>query len=96
VLARLRGAELAPPPGTTAIGALLRHVTGEAHPKDYEYQPTNVVFALFEPLVERHRKQERKARMVARARRDLALWAAEQRIPLGSEPAAPMATEVRA
>ena len=87
VFARLHGSALAPPPGTTAIGALLRHVTGEAHPDDYEYQPTNVVFALFPPLPERHRKQERKPRMVARARRDLAVWAAEQGIALQPEPA---------
>ncbi|HEY6051184.1 MAG TPA: methylenetetrahydrofolate--tRNA-(uracil(54)-C(5))-methyltransferase (FADH(2)-oxidizing) TrmFO [Thermoanaerobaculia bacterium] len=76
VLARLRGGAFAPPPATTAMGALLRHVTGEAHPADYEYQPTNVVYALFPPLQERHRKQERKARMLARARHDLEAWAA--------------------
>src|SRR5438874_8578557 len=50
VLARLRGERFEPPPATSAMGALLRHVTGEAHPQDYEYQPTNVVFALFPPL----------------------------------------------
>jgi methylenetetrahydrofolate--tRNA-(uracil-5-)-methyltransferase len=86
VLARLRGAEFAPPPGTTALGALLRHVTGEAHPPGYAYQPTNVVFALFPPLDERHKKHERKARMLARARRDLAGWAHAQGIPLAPEP----------
>jgi methylenetetrahydrofolate--tRNA-(uracil-5-)-methyltransferase len=95
ILARLGGTELAPPPGTTAIGALLRHVSGEAHPEDYDYQPTNVVFALFEPLAERHRKSERKPRMVARARRDLAVWAAEQGIPLGPEPATWTSDELR-
>src|SRR5205823_6694213 len=84
-LARLRGQEFQAPPGTTAIGALLRHVSGEAHPEGYEYQPTNVVYALFPPLTERHRKHERKERMLARARRDLAAWAAEQGIALGPE-----------
>src|SRR5438105_10332292 len=90
VLARLRGSELSPPPGTTAIGALLRHVTGEAHPEDYEYQPTNVVFALFPPLPQRHRKDQRKALLLQRARRDLLDWAARQGIPLGpaAEPCA--------
>ncbi len=68
ILARLQGWQLLPPPGTTAIGALLRHVTGEAHPPDYDYQPTNVVHALFPPLDERHRKHERKQRLMARAR----------------------------
>lgn len=86
VLGRLRAAEFVPPPATTAVGALLRHVTGEAHPQGYEYQPTNVVYALFPPLPDRHRKQERKERLLSRARRDLAAWALEQRIPLGPEP----------
>jgi len=95
ILARLRGTELSPPPGTTAIGALLRHVTGEAHPDDYEYQPTNVVFALFPPLPDPHRKHERKPRMVARARRDLATWAAEQGIALRPEPAPWASNELR-
>jgi methylenetetrahydrofolate--tRNA-(uracil-5-)-methyltransferase len=86
VLARLRGATFAFPPATTALGALHRHVTGEAHPPDYEYQPTNVVYALFPPLGERHKKQERKARLLARARRDLAAWAQEQGEPLSAPP----------
>ncbi|MGZ6143917.1 MAG: methylenetetrahydrofolate--tRNA-(uracil(54)-C(5))-methyltransferase (FADH(2)-oxidizing) TrmFO, partial [Myxococcales bacterium] len=86
VLARLSAREFAPPPGTTAIGALLRHVTGEAHPADYDYQPTNVVYALFPPLAERHKKQERKARMLARARRDLAAWALAENVALAPEP----------
>ncbi len=85
-LARVRGGAFVPPPGTTALGALLRHVTGEAHPEGYEYQPTNVVFALFPPLEERHRKHERKARLLARARRDLAEWARAQGVPLLPEP----------
>ena len=95
VLARLRGTEFVPPPGTTAIGALLRHVSGEAHPDDYEYQPTNVVYALFPPLAERHKKQERKPRLLARARRELAVWAAQQRVPLGPEPATGSSNELR-
>ncbi|TMA29464.1 MAG: methylenetetrahydrofolate--tRNA-(uracil(54)-C(5))-methyltransferase (FADH(2)-oxidizing) TrmFO [Deltaproteobacteria bacterium] len=87
VLARLRWEEFVPPPGTTALGALLRHVTGEAHPEDYQYQPTNVVYALFPPLAERVRKADRKPQMLARARRDLAAWAREQGMTLGPEPA---------
>src|SRR5207244_456811 len=80
VLARLRSGEFAIPPATTAMGALLRHVTGEAHPPGYDYQPTNVVYALFPPLAERHKKAERKARMLARARRDLTSWADAQAV----------------
>jgi methylenetetrahydrofolate--tRNA-(uracil-5-)-methyltransferase len=86
VLARIRGERFEPPPGTTAMGALLRHVTGEAHPEGYEYQPTNVVFALFPPLSEPHRKHERKSRLLARARRDLATWSQAVAIPLLPEP----------
>jgi methylenetetrahydrofolate--tRNA-(uracil-5-)-methyltransferase len=95
VLARLQGTEFVPPPGTTAVGALLRHVSGEAHPKGYDYQPTNVVHALFEPLPERHRKQERKARLLARARRDLAAWAARTGVALAPEPASWPSSELR-
>ena len=86
VLARLREQQFTPPPATTAMGALLRHVTGEAHPEGYDYQPTNVVYALFPPLAEKHKKTERKSRMLARARRDLAAWALEQNIALEPEP----------
>ena len=86
VLARLASREFLPPPPTTAVGALLRHVTGEAHPAGYDYQPTNVVYALFPPLAERHKKQERKARMLARARRDLAAWALAENVALAPEP----------
>jgi methylenetetrahydrofolate--tRNA-(uracil-5-)-methyltransferase len=95
VLARLRAAQLVPPPATTAIGALLRHVTGEAHPEGYEYQPTNVVFALFPPLAERHRKSERKERMLARARRDLASWALQAGVALAPEPPCSRPAEMR-
>jgi len=87
LLARLRGQQFVPPPATTALGALLRHVSGEAHPEGYDYQPSNVIYALFPPLLERHKKTERKARMLLRARRDLAAWALSQGAPLGPEPA---------
>jgi methylenetetrahydrofolate--tRNA-(uracil-5-)-methyltransferase len=86
VLARLRGETFEAPPATTALGALLRHVTGEAHPPDYDYQPTNVIYALFPPLEGRHKKQERKPRMLARARRDLTVWAASRGIALAPPP----------
>jgi methylenetetrahydrofolate--tRNA-(uracil-5-)-methyltransferase len=88
LLARLGGAPFVPPPATTALGALLRHVSGEAHPDGYDYQPSNVVYALFPPLAERHKKTERKARLLERARRDLAGWAACQGLSLGPAPPA--------
>ncbi len=75
VHARLTGGTFAPPPGTTAMGALYRHVTGEAHPEGYTYQPTNVVFALFPPVEGRHKKSERRTLYSKRAVRDFEAWA---------------------
>jgi methylenetetrahydrofolate--tRNA-(uracil-5-)-methyltransferase len=52
--AQTRGASLAPPPPTTALGALLGHITGghietvDAGPRSF--QPMNVNFGLFPPL----------------------------------------------
>jgi methylenetetrahydrofolate--tRNA-(uracil-5-)-methyltransferase len=75
VLDRLAGRPFRPPPAATALGALHRHVTGEAHPPGTPYQPTNVVFALFPALPGRHRgKEDRKAAYAARARTDLLEW----------------------
>jgi methylenetetrahydrofolate--tRNA-(uracil-5-)-methyltransferase len=75
VLDRLAGRPFRPPPPATAIGALYRHVTGAAHPPGADYQPTNVVFALFPPLEGRHRgKAARKGAHLERARRELAPW----------------------
>src|SRR5512137_1197169 len=75
VLDRLAGREFRPPPATTALGALHRHVTGVAHPEGLGFQPSNVVFALFPPLDGRRRgKGERKKAYAERARRDLPEW----------------------
>jgi len=75
VEAERRGAEPVPPPVTTAMGALLGHITGGAEAKGF--QPMNVNFGLFPPLVPPPlRKEERKPAMVARARADLAGWKA--------------------
>ncbi|MBS2025277.1 MAG: methylenetetrahydrofolate--tRNA-(uracil(54)-C(5))-methyltransferase (FADH(2)-oxidizing) TrmFO [Deltaproteobacteria bacterium] len=76
ILARLEGRQLADPPGTTALGALVRHVTGAAHPEGHDYQPSNVIYALFEPLVGRHKKHDRKTKMMERARVALQQWGA--------------------
>jgi methylenetetrahydrofolate--tRNA-(uracil-5-)-methyltransferase len=75
ILDRLAERPFRPPPAATAIGALHRHLTGAAHPLDYEYQPTNVVFALFPTLVGRHRgKAARKEAHAERARKELVPW----------------------
>ena len=76
------GRTLAPPPPTTAHGAILAHVTGGAHAETF--QPMNVNFGLFPPLHEeagpaagrRLGKRERKPAMARRALDDLAPWAA--------------------
>lgn len=82
VLARLRGAPFDPPPPTTAMGALVAHVTGAAHPPGYDYQPSNVTFGLFPPLAEAVKKHDRRAKVLQRARADFAAW-------LTKNPAAP-------
>ncbi len=75
VLDRLAGRSFVPPPPATAMGALHRHLTGAAHPPGADYQPTNVVFALFPPLEGRHRgKAARKSAHAERARRELTAW----------------------
>lgn len=75
ILDRLAGRAFRPPPAATAIGALHRHLTGAAHPLDYEYQPTNVVYALFPTLVGKHRgKAARKEAHAERARKELVPW----------------------
>jgi methylenetetrahydrofolate--tRNA-(uracil-5-)-methyltransferase len=75
ILDRLAGRDFRPPPDATAMGALHRHLTGAAHPPGYDYQPSNVVFALFPELTGRHRgKAARKEAHVARARKEIEPW----------------------
>jgi methylenetetrahydrofolate--tRNA-(uracil-5-)-methyltransferase len=84
------GRNLALPPPTTAIGALLNHITGghiesiDAGPRSF--QPMNVNFGLFPPIVEPRvheagkrlggpeRGLARKRALSARAQQDLAEW----------------------
>jgi len=77
--AERQGRPLAAPPATTALGALLGHITGGADAGTF--QPMNVNFGLFPPLPEaldrRGRPLKGKARrpaMVARARQQLGDW----------------------
>ncbi|MCK6453204.1 MAG: methylenetetrahydrofolate--tRNA-(uracil(54)-C(5))-methyltransferase (FADH(2)-oxidizing) TrmFO [Alphaproteobacteria bacterium] len=83
---RLGRAPQAPPP-TTALGALLNHITGghigaqiEAGPRSF--QPMNVNFGLFPPMDAdaRRKKADRKPALAARALDDLDRW-------LGRKPA---------
>jgi len=70
--AELQGETLIPPPLTTALGALLGHITGGADADSY--QPMNVNFGLFPPIEGRMKKANRKHAYTARARDDLAAW----------------------
>jgi methylenetetrahydrofolate--tRNA-(uracil-5-)-methyltransferase len=72
--AELAGRHMSPPPPETALGALLRHITGEAEADSY--QPMNVNFGLFPPIEGRSKKADRKKMYTARARAALADWLA--------------------
>ncbi len=73
-VAELSGTNLAAPPPTTALGALLAHITGGADATTY--QPMNINFGLFPPLhlEGKSKKADRKRLYAARARADLAQW----------------------
>ena len=66
------GRIFAPPPPTTALGALLGHITGGAEAD--LFQPMNVNFGLLPPLAERKRGRERKRAYCSRALIDLDRW----------------------
>ena len=70
--ADLTGQPWTPPPRTTALGALLSHVTGDAVAETY--QPMNVNFGLFPPLPADVKKKARKAAYTDRAKADLGVW----------------------
>ena len=74
VHARLTQTPFVPPPPTSAMGSLYRHVTGEAHPEGYVYQPTNVIFGLFPPLPGRVKKLDKRTKYAERARADFDAW----------------------
>lgn len=73
--ADLTGRAWTPPPRTTALGALLSHVTGDAHADSF--QPMNVNFGLFPPPDGTVKKKLRKEAYTNRAKADLAEWMAE-------------------
>ncbi|MFL2771462.1 MAG: methylenetetrahydrofolate--tRNA-(uracil(54)-C(5))-methyltransferase (FADH(2)-oxidizing) TrmFO [Rhodospirillaceae bacterium] len=72
------------PPKTTALGALLSHITSDAH--SHSYQPMNVNFGLFPDLLGDDGKQDngrrlkgrdRKRGYTQRAARDFQIWLEE-------------------
>jgi methylenetetrahydrofolate--tRNA-(uracil-5-)-methyltransferase len=69
---RLGSGPSAPPP-TTALGALLRHITGDADTASF--QPMNINFGLFPPLSpDPGRHADRKPLLARRALADLDAW----------------------
>jgi methylenetetrahydrofolate--tRNA-(uracil-5-)-methyltransferase len=72
--AELHGEALAAPPLTTALGALLGHITGGAEAETY--QPMNVNFGLFPPIEGKRKKADRKKAYTERAATDLEAWRA--------------------
>jgi methylenetetrahydrofolate--tRNA-(uracil-5-)-methyltransferase len=81
------GTTLAPPPETTALGALIRHVTGgHLDAGKGSFQPMNVNFGLFPPITQptqdsdgnrirgKAKTPARKTAMSERALLDLAGW----------------------
>ncbi len=75
----LAGERWESPPRTTALGALLAHITGDADAETY--QPMNVNFGLFPPLPEVSKKARKEA-YTDRAKADLGEWiAAREALP---------------
>ena len=68
---RLGGTQTSPPP-TTAMGALLGHITGGADATTF--QPMNINFGLFPPIAGSFKGKERKQAMAVRALRDFDEW----------------------
>jgi methylenetetrahydrofolate--tRNA-(uracil-5-)-methyltransferase len=84
--AQAKGASIDAPPVTTAMGALLNHITGGADAETF--QPMNVNFGLFPPLsgdIVDHRGRpvrgaDKKKELSRRALADMANWLAPQKI----------------
>jgi methylenetetrahydrofolate--tRNA-(uracil-5-)-methyltransferase len=70
--AELLGDTMTSPPLTTSLGALLNHITVGADAATY--QPMNVNFGLFPPLMEKVKKADRKRGYTERAASDFQVW----------------------
>lgn len=69
--AELAGESWTPPPPTSAMGALLSHISGDAEAATY--QPMNVNFGLFPPMHD-IRKKQRKEAYTSRGKADFGMW----------------------
>jgi methylenetetrahydrofolate--tRNA-(uracil-5-)-methyltransferase len=76
--AELGGGTPSAPPLTTAMGALLNHITGGADASTF--QPMNVNFGLFPPIDGSFRGKERKQALAARALLDFDRWLGPARL----------------
>ena len=94
------GIALTPPPATTALGALIGHITGGHLLEGKTFQPMNVNFGLFPPPDEgsvatkdengkrlrgKAKGRAKKAAQAARALRDINGWAARACVPVAAE-----------
>ena len=66
------GQTMTAPPRTTALGALLAHITGNADAETF--QPMNVNFGLFPPITDGRGGRDRKLLYTQRAKQDIAGW----------------------
>lgn len=80
--ASLAGKEMDIPPSTTALGALLSHITQNAEAASF--QPMNVNFGLFPSLKQRVKKKERKAAYAKRALEDMKTWLGDKAATVSS------------
>jgi methylenetetrahydrofolate--tRNA-(uracil-5-)-methyltransferase len=60
------------PPATTAMGAIIAHITGGADSETF--QPMNVNFGLFPDIETKERGREKKKALSQRALFDLGKW----------------------
>ena len=67
-----KGKTLPALPRTTALGALLAHITGNASAETF--QPMNVNFGLFPPITDGRSGRDRKLMYTERAKADLGAW----------------------
>jgi len=71
----MEGRRLVVPPPTTALGALVRHISREGQS---DFQPMNINFGLFPSLSSRVPRRERGAHYARRALEDFQTWMADE------------------
>lgn len=76
--AKLADKAFVPPPATSALGALLRHVMGTEASALKKYGPENVHWGMVPPLEGKVKKDQKKGRIVDRARADFSAWLGQQ------------------